>query len=115
MIFSKRVYERASEEDGFRVLVDRLWPRGVSKEKARIDLWFKEITPSPELRKWFGHDPAKFEVFAGRYEAELLVNPEVLGRIKDLEKEHGTVCLVYAAKDPVVNHVNVLKEVLKAF
>ena len=107
-IVIKRVYENYSPDDGFRVLVDRLWPRGVGKEKARLDLWLKEVAPSPELREWFGHDPAKFKEFSARYEAELDNNPAIK-QLRALTKEHKTVTLLYAARDPQVNHAAILK------
>ena len=94
----KRVYEEPSPEDGFRVLVERLWPRGVSKERAELDLWLKDVAPSPELRKWFSHDPAKWKEFQDRYAAELKEDKEALHLLKQKEKE-GTVTLVYASHD----------------
>jgi uncharacterized protein YeaO (DUF488 family) len=92
----KRVYEEPSPEDGLRVLVERLWPRGVSKERAELDLWLKDVAPSPELRKWFSHDPAKFKEFQERYAAELKEDKVTLHLLKLKEKE-GTVTLVYAS------------------
>lgn len=103
----KRVYEAASPSDGFRALVDRLWPRGVTKEAAALDLWFKDIAPSPDLRKWFGHKSENFDEFSQRYRAELDSNPAV-GTLEDLMNSHDTVTLVYGAKDPKINHVAVL-------
>ena len=105
----KRVYAEPSPEDGFRVLVDRLWPRGVSHERADVDEWLKEIAPSPQLRTWWGHDPATMAEFARRYEEELDGNPAVATLAKLME-EHPTVTLVYAAKDPQVNHAVVLRD-----
>ena len=113
MLHVKRVYEPASEQDGYRVLVDRLWPRGVSKEKAAIDWWDKDITPSSELRKWFGHDPAKFEEFSLQYERELDENREAVDQLLQVIREHATVTFVYAAKDPEHNHVIVLRNYLE--
>ena len=107
----KRVYEPCSPEDGTRILVDRLWPRGVSKDGARIDLWLKEIAPSPELRKSFCHDPAKWDTFRSMYLEELAGNPVPVGTLLETAR-HGTVTLVYGAKDPVYNHANVLMEFL---
>lgn len=107
----KRVYEAPGPEDGFRILVDRLWPRGVAKEKAAVDLWLKEAAPSPELRKSFCHDPEKWDEFRTRYFAELETNPAtdaILERMRD-----GTVTLVYAAKDETYNHAAVLAEHLE--
>ena len=94
----KRVYEPAEASDGKRVLVDRLWPRGMSKERARVDEWLREVSPSPELRKWFEHDPAKWAEFKRRYAAELEGKGEVLGRLR-AEAAKGTVTLLYGARD----------------
>lgn len=99
MIKMKRVYEKASEEDGFRILVDRLWPRGLSKDKAKIDIWLKDVAPSNDLRKWFSHDPQKWQEFIKRYQTELNQKQELLHKIKQAEKENGTVTLLYGAKD----------------
>jgi uncharacterized protein YeaO (DUF488 family) len=107
----KRAYEPADPQDGYRVLVDRLWPRGVSKQKAAIDLWAKEVAPTPQLREWFGHDPARFAEFRMRYIAELDVNDAVRD-LRDLASEHPVVTLVYGAKDEVHNHAVVLAEYL---
>src|SRR5687768_6337100 len=98
MIRVKRVYESPDPEDGARILVERLWPRGLSKERAAVDLWLKEIAPSPELRKWFGHDPARWQEFQRRYEAELREKEDAVRVLKAKRKE-GTVTLVYAARD----------------
>jgi uncharacterized protein YeaO (DUF488 family) len=108
----KRAYETAEKTDGYRVLVDRLWPRGISKEKAVIDLWLKDIAPSDDLRKWFGHDPERWPQFATKYHAELANRKELLRELKQLESEHKTITLVYAAKDEVHNNAVVLKDVL---
>ena len=110
MVFKiKRVYEEHSKEDGIRILVDRLWPRGLTKEKAKVDVWIKEIAPSTELRKWFAHDPDKWEGFRKRYQQELKKNKEQVALLKDHLKK-GTVTLVYAAKDEDHNEAIVLKE-----
>lgn len=109
----KRAYEAPEAGNGFRVLVDRLWPRGVSKDSARIDLWLKEIAPNDALRKWFGHEPAKWTEFRKRYSGELDHNP---GAVKQL-REHllqGPVTLVYGAKDEEHNDAVVLKEYLES-
>jgi uncharacterized protein YeaO (DUF488 family) len=111
MIRVKRVYEPPSAGDGTRVLVDRLWPRGLSKERAAVDLWLKEIAPSAELREWFGHDPARWEEFRRRYRAELSAKPGLLRTLMEKERE-GTLTLVYAARDEARNNAVVLKEVL---
>lgn len=108
----KRVYEKADVADGYRVLVDRLWPRGLSKEKARVDLWLKDIAPSTELRKWFGHDPEKWNVFQQKYKAELKEKNETVKILKEEMKKHS-VTLVYAAKDELHNDALVLKEFLE--
>lgn len=105
----KRVYEKPGKEDGIRILVDRLWPRGLTKEKAAVDLWLKKIAPSTELRKWFGHDPAKWEDFQKRYKQELKKNHEQVLLLKEQAKK-GTVTLVYGAKDEEHNEALVLKE-----
>ncbi|HXE10047.1 MAG TPA: DUF488 domain-containing protein [Verrucomicrobiae bacterium] len=105
----KRIYEPASASDGYRVLVDRLWPRGVSKEKATLDGWLKEVAPSPPLRVWFGHEPERFAEFKARYETELADNPAVT-ELRRLTEEHPTVTLLYAAHDPKVNHAVVLRD-----
>ena len=107
----KRVYENPSKEDGMRILVDRLWPRGLTKQKAAIDLWLKEIAPSTELRKWFAHDPKKWTEFRKKYLQELKENKEQISIIKEhLKKE--TVTLVYAARDEEHNEAQVLEELL---
>ena len=103
----KRAYEAASPGDGQRVLVDRLWPRGVSKEKAAIDLWLKEIAPSTDLRQWFGHDPARWDEFHSRYRAELDANGEAVQQLKDVIRA-GRTTLVYGARDEVHNDAVVL-------
>lgn len=108
----KRAYEEPSAEDGLRVLVERLWPRGLTKERAAIDLWLKEIAPSPELRKWFGHDPAKWTEFRKRYRAELRGNAEAVKQLRQKGKE-GTVTLVYAARDEEHNSALVLEKLLE--
>ena len=107
----KRIYEEASADDGRRILVDRLWPRGVTKEKARIDLWMKDIAPSPGLRKWYGHDPFKWTEFRERYIAELAGNSKAVDLLLQ-EAEKGPVTLVYAAKDSEHSHALALAEFL---
>ncbi|MGB4812662.1 MAG: DUF488 domain-containing protein [Methylophilaceae bacterium] len=106
----KRAYETTAETDGVRVLVDRLWPRGVTKSKANINLWAKDLAPSTELRKWFGHDPEKWSEFQKRYRAELVGNP-ALSEIRALSRQ-GNITLVYAAKDELHNQALVLKQAL---
>lgn len=105
----KRVYEKPEKGDGNRILVDRLWPRGLTKEKAEIDLWLKDVAPSTELRKWFGHDPGKWEEFQGRYRKELEDNKENIAALKAQIKK-GLVTLVYGAKDEEHNEALVLKK-----
>ncbi len=112
MINLKRIYDKYEKNDGFRILIDRLWPRGLSKENARIDLWLKEIAPSGDLRKWFGHDPAKWDEFKEKYIAELKSRQEQIEEIKNLAKTQKTITLLYAAKDEDHNNAVVLKEVL---
>ncbi len=105
----KRVYESAAEEDGWRILVDRLWPRGLTKEKVKADLWLKEAAPSTELRKEFHHDPEKFEEFKKKYIAELEDRPDVLKTLLD-ECGKGRITLVYGAKDKKNNQAVVLRD-----
>lgn len=108
----KRVYDEPSKDDGTRVLVDRLWPRGLAKTDAALDLWAKDITPSTELRKWFGHDPDKFKRFAERYRRELTENRAAVDECLDQIDRRKRLTLLYAAKDPEVNHAIVLKDFL---
>ena len=105
----KRVYEKPSKEDGFRILVDRLWPRGLTKEKASVDLWLKEISPSTMLRKWFGHDPVKWNEFRKRYLLELDQNKEQVNILNEHLK-NGTVTLLYGTKDQEHNEAVVLRD-----
>jgi uncharacterized protein YeaO (DUF488 family) len=107
----KRVYEPRSADDGTRVLVDRLWPRGVSKAEAAIDEWLKEIAPSTELRQWFGHDPERWEVFRQRFLKELAQHPDEVARLREFARK-GRLTLVYAAHDEIHNNAVVLREVL---
>ena len=105
----KRVYEKPDRKDGFRILVDRLWPRGMTKEKAAVDLWLKDIAPSTELRKWFGHDPEKWKEFKKKYLKELKENNEAVSVLREHLKK-GPVTLLYASKDEVHNEAEVLKD-----
>ena len=107
----KRAYEPADAADGTRILVDRLWPRGVSKGDAALDQWMKEIAPSTELRKWFGHDPDRWEEFCRRYGAELHQNTELLCQLRSHARQ-GSVTLVYSAHDEVHNDAIVLRDVI---
>lgn len=110
----KRVYEEPARQDGTRILVDRVWPRGLSKEKAKVDHWLKDIAPSTELRKWFGHDPDKWDEFRERYFRELDDNPEAVDRLI-AEAGDGTVTLVYSAKDETYNNAVALKAYLENY
>ena len=112
MIKAKRVYSEASEGDGLRVLVDGLWPRGLTKEKARVDIWIKEAAPSEGLRIWFSHDPAKWDEFRRRYRKELRDKWEFTDYMIGLEKGHSTVTLLYAARDEEHNNALALLEYL---
>jgi uncharacterized protein YeaO (DUF488 family) len=109
----KRVYEQPDKDDGLRVLVDRLWPRGLTKEKAGVDLWLKEIAPSTELRKWFGHDPDKWKRFRGRYETELRHQGGLIQGLRRKARE-GTITLLYAARDEKHNEALVLRRFLES-
>ena len=112
MIKLKRVYEKAENNDGLRVLVDRLWPRGVKKEEAKLDEWLRDIAPSSELRKWFSHDPNKWEEFKRRYEEELAQKEELLDKlIQDAKGKNIT--LVYASRETQFNNVTVLKTLME--
>jgi uncharacterized protein YeaO (DUF488 family) len=108
----KRVYEVPLKDDGTRVLVDRLWPRGLTKEKAKVDVWLKDIAPSSELREWFGHDPKKWTEFQKRYKNELDANVSIVNELKDLLSQ-GSVTLVYGAKDEQHNDAVALKAYLE--
>lgn len=111
MLQIKRVYESPSSQDGYRVLVDRLWPRGVSKEEAAVDLWLKEIGPTNELREWFNHDPEKFQEFSRRYKKELQSN-QAVDELKKAIKNNKKVTLLYGAKDQQHNQAVVLQQFL---
>lgn len=109
----KRAYEPASADDGLRILVDRLWPRGISKEKADLNDWMKDIAPSTDLRKWFDHDPAKWSEFKRRYKTELAQHPEQMTRLRDLALKNK-VTLIFGARDTAHNEAVVLKDILTA-
>jgi uncharacterized protein YeaO (DUF488 family) len=111
-IHLKRAYDEAAPEDGLRILVERLWPRGLTKDRARIDLWMKDISPSPELRKWYGHDPAKWTEFQKRYRAELDNSKETVEELRE-KCRSGTVTFVYAARDEERNSALILKKFLE--
>lgn len=110
-ILIKRIYEEASEKDGYRVLVDRIWPRGISKQRAKLDEWIKTIAPSTELRKWFGHKEERFEEFARQYKEELCLYKEELNRLRIIA-EKQKLTLLYSAKDTRFNQAVILREVL---
>ncbi len=104
----KRIYDEPAKQDGYRVLVDRLWPRGVSKDKAQLDEWLKDVAPSPELRTWFDHKPERFQEFSARYQVELAHNPAAQ-EIKKLCAQQDKITLLYGARDPEINHAVILE------
>ena len=108
----KRVYEEPAATDGFRVLVDRLWPRGLTRKKAALDAWAKDIAPTPALRKWFGHEPERFSEFRERYRAELRGHRDEIAVLHERAKQQP-VTLLYGARDPTVNHATVLRELIR--
>lgn len=108
----KRIYEPPQDSDGARVLVDRLWPRGLRKEAAALTSWHKDVAPSPTLRRWFGHDPARWQVFRARYRAELDANADALVPLRELARA-GPLTLLYGARDGVHNHAVVLADYLR--
>jgi uncharacterized protein YeaO (DUF488 family) len=112
MIKIRRVYDLEGTGEHYKVLIDRLWPRGISKEKAAWNAWMKDLAPSDELRKWFNHDPDKWEQFRELYKKELIHKPDDLDKLKQLEIKFGTITLLYAAKDESHNNAVVLKEFL---
>lgn len=112
MIQIKRVYDKDLPDDVFKILVDRLWPRGIAKKDGLVDIWYKEVSPSTTLRKWFDHDPDKWESFKNKYKAELADKQDILKEIRSLEREHKKIVLLYSAKDEKYNNAIVLKEVL---
>ena len=112
-IWLKRAYEKPGPQDGTRVLVDRLWPKGISKEEAKIDVWLKDIAPSNELRKWYGHDPDKWEEFKRRYYCELNAHGnEAVAKLLEMTRK-GRVTLVFGAKNERLNNAEALKEYIK--
>jgi uncharacterized protein YeaO (DUF488 family) len=112
VIYLKRAYTAASPADGRRILVERLWPRGVSKEKAALDLWLKEVAPSAELRRWFGHDPAKWSEFRRRYCEELRRRPQEMAQLRKLAAE-GPVTFIYGPREEKLNAASVLKDFIE--
>jgi uncharacterized protein YeaO (DUF488 family) len=113
-IQTKRVYEPADPQDGLRVLVDRVWPRGMTKEQAHADLWLKEVAPSTSLREWFSHDRSKWEAFKERYFSELDANPHAVGRLLDEAATKGRLTLLFSARDVECNQAVALREYLLA-
>ncbi|KAA0208399.1 MAG: DUF488 domain-containing protein [Ignavibacteriaceae bacterium] len=109
----KRIYDKPERSDGFRILVDKLWPRGISKDNAKLDLWLKEIAPSNELRKWFGHDPAKWTEFQSRYKSEIEKNELPLKQLLEIAGKRKIVTLLYAAKDDKHNNALVIKNLIE--
>ena len=109
----KRVYDPAASEDGYRVLVDRLWPRGLTREAAQVHLWLRDIGPTGELRKWFGHEPGRWPEFQARYADELRSHGELLDLVQDLERHHDQVTLLYGARDRDRNEAQVIAEALE--
>ena len=112
-IRTKRVYETPARSDGRRILIDRLWPRGVSKAAAKIDFWAKSVAPSNELRRWYGHEPAKWEEFRRRYFAELKANPAGMAELR-AHLGRGTVTVVFGSKETRLNNATALREYLSA-
>jgi uncharacterized protein YeaO (DUF488 family) len=111
-IVLKRAYEPPSDDDGYRILVDRLWPRGVSQASGRIDLWLRDLAPTSELRTWFGHEVERWPEFRERYRQELASHPDLLDLILDIEQHRKRVTLVFGARDETHNEAQVLAEVL---
>lgn len=111
-IIKERVYD-ALHTPGYRVLVDRLWPRGIKKETLAMDLWAKDLSPSPKLRQWFNHEPDKFEEFRQAYLEELKKSEQVKDILRELSRQSDPIIFLYAAKDPIYNHVNVLVEFIE--
>jgi uncharacterized protein YeaO (DUF488 family) len=109
----KRAYDEPTPDDGLRILVERLWPRGLTKDRAKIDLWLKDVSPSPELRKWYGHDPSKWAEFQKRYRAELAENESALEDLRE-KCQSGTITFVYAARDEERNSALILKDFLES-
>jgi uncharacterized protein YeaO (DUF488 family) len=113
MIKIKRIYNKLSKDDGYRILVDRLWSRGLTKENAHVDLWLKEIAPSNELRKWYAHDHDKWEDFRKKYKDELKSKSDLLKTIREIEKEKKIITLLYSSKEEKYNNATALKEILE--
>ncbi len=113
MVKLKRIYEDAEKSDGYRILVDRLWPRGISKERAALNLWCKDIAPSTDLRKWFAHVPEKWAAFKKKYTFEIEANKPVFDELKKIVRKNKNVTLLYAAKDEVHNEAVIIRNLLK--
>jgi uncharacterized protein YeaO (DUF488 family) len=113
-VATKRIYEPAFKADGYRVLVDRLWPRGVRKADAGVDLWLRDIGPSTRLRTWYGHEVDRWPEFSERYRGELEGHGELLDLLQDLAREHGTITLLFAARDEAHNEAEVIADVLRS-
>ncbi len=109
----KRVYDPPAKADGFRILVDRLWPRGLTKEKARVDLWLKDIAPSNELRKWYSHDLAKWNALKKKYEEDLRANPQPIAELRKILREKKKVTLLFSSSETARNNAVALKEILR--
>ncbi len=109
----KRAYDEPADDDGYRVLIDRLWPRGVARERARLDEWARELAPSTELRRWFGHEPERFAEFRRRYSAELEAQSDKLEQLRERARR-GTLTIVYAARDTEHNDAVVLADILRS-
>jgi len=112
MVCVKRVYEAPAPSDGCRVLVDRLWPRGLSNTRAKVDVWLREVAPSDALRRWFSHDPKKWPEFRRKYHTELRNKGALLRRLRQLQRHQGTITLLYAASDTIRNNASVLATLL---
>jgi uncharacterized protein YeaO (DUF488 family) len=112
MIKIRRIYDPEENGERYKVLIDRLWPRGISKDNAKWDEWIKDVSPSNELRKWFSHDPSKWKQFKKLYEKELILNQVFLAKLKQLEMKYGILTLLYSARDKEYNNARVLKEFL---
>ena len=112
-ILLKRVYEKPAKTDGLRILVDRLWPRGLSKQKAKVDRWLRDIAPSAALRKWYGHDPARWLEFRRRYAKELKARPGAVTELRSLLKAHANVTLLFSSKEEKLNNAVALKAYLR--
>jgi uncharacterized protein YeaO (DUF488 family) len=110
----KRVYLKPGKADGCRVLVDRLWPRGLTKQKAKVDHWLRDIAPSDALRKWYGHEPSRWPEFKRRYAAELKQQKDALKTLRNLRQQHGTVTLLFSSKEEKLNNAAALKAYLRA-